>query len=83
MRLGDDAIVFTMQNDSVSVGLLSQTFLREIGAEMVLVPIVSYKTGTGFFAKNCNKFSAIVFLSILQFLQTYEYLSWRTNTVWK
>ncbi|KAK3594492.1 hypothetical protein CHS0354_030012 [Potamilus streckersoni] len=42
MRLGKDAIVFTRNKDSMSVGLLSQTFLKNINADSVLVPIVTW-----------------------------------------
>ncbi|NWY73551.1 MORC3 protein, partial [Erithacus rubecula] len=39
MRLGKDAIVFTKNGDTMSVGLLSQTFLEVTKAEHVMVPI--------------------------------------------
>lgn len=42
MRLGKDAVVFTKQQDSRSVGLLSQTYLDEIKAQTIVVPIVSW-----------------------------------------
>ena len=42
MRLGSDTIVFTINASSMSIGLLSQTFLKDIGSDTVLVPIVSY-----------------------------------------
>lgn len=42
MKLGKDALVFTRQKNTMSVGLLSQTYLNNIKAETVLVPIVSY-----------------------------------------
>lgn len=42
MRLGKDAIVFTRTVNSMSVGLLSQTYLHNIKAETVLVPIVTW-----------------------------------------
>ncbi|XP_074852442.1 MORC family CW-type zinc finger protein 3 isoform X2 [Carettochelys insculpta] len=42
MRLGKDAIVFTKNGDTMSVGLLSQTFLEATKAEHVIVPIVSF-----------------------------------------
>ncbi|CAN8197051.1 unnamed protein product [Coccothraustes coccothraustes] len=41
MRLGKDAIVFTKNGDTMSVGLLSQTFLEVTKAEHVMVPIIS------------------------------------------
>uniref|UniRef100_A0A9J8BUX8 MORC family CW-type zinc finger 3a n=2 Tax=Cyprinus carpio TaxID=7962 RepID=A0A9J8BUX8_CYPCA len=43
MRLGKDTIVFSKNGESMCVGLLSQTYLREIHAENVIVPIVSFK----------------------------------------
>ncbi|CAM4449609.1 unnamed protein product [Lepidochelys kempii] len=42
MRLGKDAIVFTKNGETMSVGLLSQTFLEATKAEHVIVPIVSF-----------------------------------------
>ncbi|XP_054830957.1 MORC family CW-type zinc finger protein 3 [Eublepharis macularius] len=42
MRLGKDAIVFTKNEDTLSVGLLSQTFLEVTKAEHVIVPIISF-----------------------------------------
>ncbi|KAI1241444.1 hypothetical protein IHE44_0004917 [Lamprotornis superbus] len=42
MRLGKDAIVFTKNGDTMSVGLLSQTFLEVTKAEHVVVPIVTF-----------------------------------------
>ncbi|KAJ8352472.1 hypothetical protein SKAU_G00239480 [Synaphobranchus kaupii] len=43
MRLGKDAIVFSKTRHSMSVGLLSQTYLAAIKAEQILVPIVTFK----------------------------------------
>ncbi|RMC06123.1 hypothetical protein DUI87_15553 [Hirundo rustica rustica] len=42
MRLGKDAIVFTKNGDTMSVGMLSQTFLEVTNAEHVMVPIVTF-----------------------------------------
>ncbi|XP_029794849.1 MORC family CW-type zinc finger protein 3 [Suricata suricatta] len=42
MRLGKDAIVFTKNGESMSVGFLSQTYLEVIKAEHVVVPIVAF-----------------------------------------
>ena len=42
MRLGKDALVFTKQDSSQSVGYLSQTYLEIIKADTVLVPIVTW-----------------------------------------
>ena len=47
MRIGKDALVFTKQFATKSVGFLSQTFLAEIKAETVLVPIVTWDLQTG------------------------------------
>ncbi|XP_051565687.1 MORC family CW-type zinc finger protein 3-like isoform X2 [Myxocyprinus asiaticus] len=43
MRLGKDAIVLSKKEESMCVGLLSQTYLHKIQAENVIVPIVSFK----------------------------------------
>uniref|UniRef100_A0A8C2Y8N2 MORC family CW-type zinc finger 3 n=1 Tax=Coturnix japonica TaxID=93934 RepID=A0A8C2Y8N2_COTJA len=40
MRLGRDAIVFTKNGETMSVGLLSQTYLEVTKAEHVMVPIL-------------------------------------------
>ncbi|XP_053513621.1 MORC family CW-type zinc finger protein 3 isoform X1 [Artibeus jamaicensis] len=42
MRLGKDAIVFTKNGETMSVGFLSQTYLEAIKAEHVVVPIVAF-----------------------------------------
>jgi hypothetical protein len=42
MRLGKDAIVFSRRVNVMSVGLLSQTYLKAIKAETVMVPIISW-----------------------------------------
>jgi hypothetical protein len=46
MRIGADALVFTRQPGVITVGFLSQTFLSEISAVEVLVPIVSWDEDT-------------------------------------
>ncbi|KAL9968840.1 hypothetical protein ACROYT_G020979 [Oculina patagonica] len=43
MRLGKDAIVFTKNAETRSVGFLSQTYLEAIKAETILVPMKSDK----------------------------------------
>ncbi|NP_001003579.1 MORC family CW-type zinc finger protein 3b [Danio rerio] len=43
MRLGKDAIVFTKTKDTMSVGLLSQSYLKAIGAQRVLVPMITFR----------------------------------------
>lgn len=42
MRLGRDAIVFTKNNFTKSVGFLSQSYLEAIKAETILVPMVTW-----------------------------------------
>ncbi|XP_064628508.1 MORC family CW-type zinc finger protein 3-like [Lineus longissimus] len=42
MRLGKSAIVFTIDKNSLSVGLLSQTYLKKINSDTVIVPIVTW-----------------------------------------
>ncbi|XP_060785435.1 MORC family CW-type zinc finger protein 3-like isoform X3 [Neoarius graeffei] len=42
MRLGKDAIVFSKNGETMCVGLLSQTYLEEIGAQDIMVPIVMF-----------------------------------------
>jgi hypothetical protein len=48
MRLGKDAMVFTRHRTgpTMSVGLLSQTFLAKVGAQEVLIPMVSWDKET-------------------------------------
>ncbi|XP_067853144.1 MORC family CW-type zinc finger protein 4-like [Heptranchias perlo] len=42
MRLGKDAMVFTKNGGALSVGLLSQTYLEQINAQAVIIPIVPF-----------------------------------------
>ncbi|XP_042546013.1 MORC family CW-type zinc finger protein 4 isoform X1 [Dipodomys spectabilis] len=42
MRLGKDALVFTKNGSTLTVGLLSQTYLECVHAQAVIVPIVPY-----------------------------------------
>uniref|UniRef100_UPI00398F80F8 MORC family CW-type zinc finger protein 3-like n=1 Tax=Pristiophorus japonicus TaxID=55135 RepID=UPI00398F80F8 len=42
MRLGRDAMVFTKNGETCSVGFLSQTYLEAVKAENVIVPIISF-----------------------------------------
>ncbi|MBN3312011.1 MORC3 protein, partial [Atractosteus spatula] len=42
MRLGKDALVFTKNGKTMSIGLLSQTFLEATKAENIVVPIVTF-----------------------------------------
>ena len=43
MRLGKDVIVFSKTKNAMSVGLLSQTYLKDIKAQQILVPIITCK----------------------------------------
>ncbi|XP_076838789.1 MORC family CW-type zinc finger protein 3b isoform X2 [Brachyhypopomus gauderio] len=43
MRLGKDAIVFTKTKDSMSIGLLSQSYLQAIKAQQIMVPILTFR----------------------------------------
>lgn len=42
MRLGKDALVFTKNGGTLTVGLLSQTYLEYVQAQAVIVPIVPF-----------------------------------------
>ena len=43
MRLGKDALVFTKTRDAWCLGFLSQTYLTEIKADTIIVPIVTWE----------------------------------------
>ncbi|XP_059150148.1 ATPase MORC2A-like isoform X2 [Physella acuta] len=43
MRIGNDALVFTRSQRSASIGFLSQTFLKSIQTDCVVVPILEYR----------------------------------------
>ena len=43
MRLGLDVIVLSKSEDVMCVGMLSQSYLKQIGAEQITVPIISIK----------------------------------------
>ena len=61
MRLGKDALVFTKHAGGTrSLGFLSQTFLKAVGAETIIVPIVSWDRRT---SGNFTFFSRIAFLT--------------------
>lgn len=47
MSLGKDAIVFSKSKSVLCVGMLSQTYLAEIGAQQIIVPIVCFEQGRG------------------------------------
>ncbi|CAL1613592.1 unnamed protein product [Knipowitschia caucasica] len=46
MRLGKDALIFTKNGGCQSVGMLSQTYLENIKAQCVIVPIVPFNQQT-------------------------------------
>ncbi|XP_043982856.1 MORC family CW-type zinc finger protein 3 isoform X2 [Gambusia affinis] len=46
MRLGRDALIFTKNGGCQTVGLLSQTYLQNIKAQAVIVPIVPFNQQT-------------------------------------
>lgn len=45
MRLGKDAIVFSKSEKVSCVGMLSQNYLKQIGANQISVPIVCFDKG--------------------------------------
>lgn len=45
MRLGRDAIVFSKSKTASCIGMLSQTYLEQIGAKQIIVPIVCFEQG--------------------------------------
>lgn len=45
MRLGQDAIVFSKSKKALCVGMLSQTYLKAIKADQIIVPIVCFEQG--------------------------------------
>ncbi|XP_058885967.1 MORC family CW-type zinc finger protein 3-like [Acipenser ruthenus] len=45
MRLGRDALVFSKNGTSMSIGFLSQSYLEAIKSENVVVPIITYYLG--------------------------------------
>lgn len=51
MRLGRDALIFTKNGGCQTVGMLSQTYLENIKAEAVIVPIVPFNQQTNILHK--------------------------------
>jgi len=47
MRLANDALILTRQEGTVSVALLSTTFLDAIGADDILIPMLTWKVEPG------------------------------------
>lgn len=52
MRLGRDALIFTKNGGCQSVGMLSQTYLHNIKAQAVIVPIVPFNQQTNILTSN-------------------------------
>ena len=46
MRLGRDALIFTKNGGCQSVGMLSQTYLENVKAQAIIVPIVPFNQQT-------------------------------------
>ncbi|AWP12008.1 putative MORC family CW-type zinc finger protein 4 [Scophthalmus maximus] len=55
MRLGRDALIFTKNGGCQTVGMLSQTFLENIKAQAVIVPIVPFNQQTNILLKKMRK----------------------------
>lgn len=70
MRLGKDAIVFSKKGESMCVGMLSQMYLKEINAENIIVPIVTFKRNGGSNILICCK----IVLAIADFLHVLFYI---------
>ncbi|KAI0240520.1 MORC family CW-type zinc finger protein 3 [Lamellibrachia satsuma] len=68
MRLGRDAMVFTKSNGTMSIGFLSQTYLKKIQADRVLVPIITWDMNTKRIIEPADS------TSCLQALTTYSTL---------
>lgn len=55
MRLGRDALIFTKNGGCQTVGMLSQTFLENIKAQAVIVPIVPFSQQTNILLRNSKQ----------------------------
>lgn len=62
MRLGEDAVVFTVCKTSASVGFLSQTYLKSMGADCVFVPMIEYRLSHHILA---NKLCTVLCLRLI------------------
>ncbi|KAF4075187.1 hypothetical protein AMELA_G00231580 [Ameiurus melas] len=60
MRLGKDAIVFTKTRNSMSVGLLSQSYLQAIKAQQIMVPILTFRRDGQNLPENAANLDAIL-----------------------
>ncbi|XP_074649126.1 MORC family CW-type zinc finger protein 3-like isoform X2 [Tubulanus polymorphus] len=52
MRLGKDALVFTVDGHSKSIGFLSQSYLLDVRAETVLIPLATWEKHNRTYSKN-------------------------------
>ncbi|KAM9343617.1 MORC family CW-type zinc finger protein 3a isoform 2-T2 [Pholidichthys leucotaenia] len=77
MRLGKDAIVFSMSNSVSCIGMLSQTYLEEIGAKQIIVPIICIEKPekNKFIVKEVHKPSLQAILDFSPFKTQEELLS--------
>lgn len=55
MRLGRDALIFTKNGGCQTVGMLSQTFLENIKAQSVIVPIVPFNQQTNILSETLSR----------------------------
>ncbi|KAK1802827.1 hypothetical protein P4O66_021362, partial [Electrophorus voltai] len=60
MRLGKDAIVFTKTRDSMSIGLLSQSYLQAVKAQQIMVPILTFRRDGQNLAEDAVSLEAIL-----------------------
>uniref|UniRef100_A0AAY5F0Z3 Morc S5 domain-containing protein n=1 Tax=Electrophorus electricus TaxID=8005 RepID=A0AAY5F0Z3_ELEEL len=60
MRLGKDAIVFTKTRDSMSIGLLSQSYLQAVKAQQIMVPILTFRRDGQNLAEDAASLEAIL-----------------------
>lgn len=61
MRLGRDALIFTKNGGCQSVGMLSQTFLHDIKAQAVIVPIAPFNQQTNILYKQDTYFPPYIY----------------------
>ncbi|XP_017554501.1 MORC family CW-type zinc finger protein 3b isoform X2 [Pygocentrus nattereri] len=64
MRLGTDAIVFTKTRNSMSIGLLSQSYLQAIKAQQIMVPMVTFRRDEQNQVEDAASFAAILAYSL-------------------
>ncbi|XP_067300066.1 MORC family CW-type zinc finger protein 3a isoform X2 [Pseudorasbora parva] len=81
MRLGKDAIVFSKNGKSMCVGMLSQTYLQEIHAENVIVPIVSFKRIGQSFRPETQHTASLQDILRFSLFQTEEELLFELNAI--